>query len=124
MEDIEYAIQHEHFERCIHLRDILQQIDQWTEKQHVVFAPEYEGTVVHVTSLQSFWIIIIVKIFGGKITDVIRTKKKKDEWSINQIQSSLELDFGEELLEQQASQDGSVYYTTSSLKTLKKSDRK
>ena len=75
MRDIDEAIQKEHFERCINLKNILQQVDTRSEKQHVVFAPQYAGTIVSLTSLENYWIIILVKIFEGKITDVIREKK-------------------------------------------------
>lgn len=37
----------------------------------------------------------MIKIFEGKITDVIREKKPKDEWSLNQIKASLEVDLKE-----------------------------
>ena len=35
------AISKEHFEWCASLRDILTQVDKWTEKQHVVLDPSY-----------------------------------------------------------------------------------
>jgi len=35
----------------------------------------------------------MIKIFEGKMTDVIREKKSKDERSYNQMKASLEADF-------------------------------
>ncbi len=75
------------------LRDILQQIDTWTEKQHVVLDPNYTGMIVRITSLEQYWVIVMIKIFEGKMTDVIREKKSKDERSYNQMKASLEADF-------------------------------
>jgi excinuclease UvrABC nuclease subunit len=94
-EDIHEAIKKEHFERCARLRDILNQVDARSEKQHVVLDPNYSGLIVRITPLQNFWVIILVKIFEGKMTDVIREKKSKEERSFNQMKASLEADFGE-----------------------------
>lgn len=94
-EDIHEAIKKEHFERCASLRDILNQVDARSEKQHVVLDLNYSGLIVRITPLQNFWVIILVKIFEGKMTDVIREKKSKEERSFNQMKASLEADFGE-----------------------------
>jgi len=94
-EDIHEAIKKQHFERCASLRDILNQVDARSEKQHVVLDPNYSGLIVRITPLQNFWVIILVKIFEGKMTDVIREKKSKEERSFNQMKASLEADFGE-----------------------------
>jgi len=94
-DDIHEAIKKEHFERCARLRDILNQVDARSEKQHVVLDPNYSGLIVRITPLQNFWVIILVKIFEGKMTDVIREKKSKEERSLNQMKASLEADFGE-----------------------------
>lgn len=91
--DIKESIEQQHFEWCASLRDILQQIDTWTEKQHVVLDPNYTGMIVRITSLEQYWVIIMIKIFEGKMTDVIREKKSKDERSYNQMKASLEADF-------------------------------
>lgn len=123
MEDIDEAIEKEHFERCINLKNILQQVDTRSEKQHVVFAPKYAGTIVSLTSLENYWIIILVKIFEGKITDVIREKKPLWEWSLNQMKASLELDFKDEFKEQK-NDAGGIILASSSLKTVRKSQWK
>ncbi len=94
-DDIHEAIKKEHFERCARLRDILKQLDARSEKQHVVLDPNYSGLIVRITPLQNFWVIILVKIFEGKMTDVIRERKSKEERSFNQMKASLESDFGE-----------------------------
>lgn len=120
--DIDIAIQKQNFERCINLKNIIQQIDQRTEKQHVVFAPKYQWNIISITPLQNFWIIIIVKIFQWKITDVIREKKKKEERSLNQMQASLEIDLKEDFLLEKQINNTLLY--SKSLNTLKKSDRK
>ena len=91
--DITESIEQQHFEWCASLRDILQQIDTWTEKQHVVLDPNYTGMIVRITSLEQYWVIVMIKIFEGKMTDVIREKKSKDERSYNQMKASLEADF-------------------------------
>lgn len=90
--DIDEAITKEHFERCINLKNILTQVDQRSEKQHVVLSTKYTGSIISISELSNFWVIIVVKIYEGKITDVIREKKPKDEWSLNQMKASLEVD--------------------------------
>lgn len=92
MEDLNHSIQQEHYERCASLRDILKQIDAWTEKQHVVLDPDYNGVIIRITSLQNFWAIILIRIVEGKMTDIIRDKKPKDDRSFNQMKASLEAD--------------------------------
>ena len=94
-DEITVSIAKQHFERCASLRDILSQMDAWSEKQHVVLDPSYSGLIIRITPLQNFWVIILVKIFEGKMTDVIREKKSKEERSLNQMKASLEADFGE-----------------------------
>lgn len=115
-EDIHEAIKKEHFERCASLRDILNQVDARSEKQHVVLDPNYSGLIVRITPLQNFWVIILVKIFEGKMTDVIREKKSKEERSFNQMKASLEADFGE--MNIIGNQDITIKTTTSQQTTL------
>lgn len=91
--DINEAIEKQHFERCINLRNILEQIDQRTEKQHVVLAPQHTGSIIRITAINNFRVIIMIKIFEGKMTDVIREKKSKEDRSLNQMTASLEADF-------------------------------
>ena len=122
MSDIQESIKKEHFERCITLRDILSQIDDRSEKQHVVLDPVHSGTIVRISSTEKFWIIILVKIFEGKMTDVIREKKPKQDRSIEQMISSLESDFGEMTISQAANDTHTLFST--SMKKLKKSDTK
>lgn len=120
-DDINEAITKQHFERCTNLRDILHQLDAWTEKQHVVLDPSYTGMIVRITELQNFWVIILIKIFEWKMTDVIREKKSKEERSLNQMKASLETDFW-------AMNDISSWDTatliSSSMKKIKSSERK
>ena len=92
--DINDAIVKEHFEWCASLRDILTQVDKWTEKQHVVLDPSYTWIMIRITSINSYRVIIMIKIFEWKMTDIIREKKSKDERSLNQMKASLETDFG------------------------------
>ena len=121
--DIDEAITKEHFERCINLKNILIQIDQWTEKQHVVLAPQYAGQIIAIHELDNYWVIIMIKIFEGKITDVIREKKPKDEWSLNQMKASLEVDLKETFIIKEVEQNNTLLYSPS-LKTLRKAQRK
>ena len=143
MNDIDEAISKEHFERCINLKTILTQIDAWTEKQHVVLAPNYSGHIITINELKNYRVIIMIKIFEGKITDVIREKKLKDEWSLNQMKASLEIDLKEVFVMKE--NDSNTWWSviarrndeaihsvwrwttilySSSLKTLRKAQRK
>lgn len=121
-EDIHESIKKEHFERCASLRDILNQVDARSEKQHVVLDPNYSGLIVRITPLQNFWVIILVKIFEGKMTDVIREKKSKEERSFNQMKASLEADFWEMnviMNDNQESNQSTLF--SKSMKKIKKS---
>ena len=120
-DDINEAIKKEHFERCINLRDILNQVDAWTEKQHVVLDPSYTGMIIRITPLQNFWVIIVVKIFEWKMTDVIREKKAKEDRSLNQMKSSLEADFW---IMTDISIWESTTFISASMKKIRSSDRK
>lgn len=124
LKDIENAIDQEHFERCINLKKILHQIDIRTEKQSVVLKPSYTWTIVQFTSLEDFWVIIIIQLYEGKIIDVIREKKKKDERTLNQMISSLEKDLNIELIENTNTSDHNHIYYSSTLKKLLKKERK
>ncbi len=123
-DDINEAIQKQHFERCANLKNILVQIDAWTEKQHVVLAPNYSGMIVRITPLQNFWVIIVVKIFEWKMTDVIREKKPKEEWSLNQMKASLETDFGEMNMMIDNKETNESTFLSKNMKKIKISDRK
>jgi excinuclease UvrABC nuclease subunit len=87
----------------------------------VVLDPSYTGMIVRITELQNFWVIILVKIFEWKMTDVIREKKSKEERSINQMKASLETDFW--AMNDISSWD-TVTFISSSMKKIKSSDRK
>lgn len=123
-DDINEAIQKQHFERCANLKNILVQIDAWTEKQHVVLAPNYSGMIVRITPLQNFWVIIVVKIFEWKMTDVIREKKPKEEWSLNQMKASLETDFGEMNMMIDNKETNESTFLSKNMKKIKIADRK
>ena len=121
--DIHESIQKQHFERCASLKNILNQVDAWTEKQHVVLDPDYTGMIIRITTLQNFWVIVLVKIFEGKMIDVIREKKPKEERSFNQMKASLEADFGEMNITQQgilSTYNDESHYTTLISKHMKK----
>lgn len=81
--------------------------------------------IVRITALQKFRAIIVVKIFEGKMTDVIREKKPKEDRSLNQMKASLESDFGE-MISHSAQNDESSKSTflSKSMKNIKKSERK
>lgn len=120
-DDINEAISKQHFERCASLRDILNQVGARSEKQHVVLDPSYTGMIVRITALQNFWVIVLVKVFEWKMTDVIREKKAKEERSLNQMKASLETDFW--TMNEISSWD-TVTLISSSMKKIKSADRK
>ena len=65
-----------------------------------------------------------MKIFEGKIIDVIRTKKPKDQRSISQMITSLEIDFAIELHHQNNYKAVDHIYYSSTLKHLLQRERK
>lgn len=121
---MEDAIAKQHFERCARLKTLLSHIDQRTERQHVVFAPEYDGVIAVITELQAYRIVIIMRIMEGKIIDIVRKHRRQDEFSQTQIISAIEMEYQQSLsLFEKISSDGLVWYTTPKLKKLKQSDR-
>jgi len=96
--EIQEAIHKENFERAAQLRDILQHVDQHTQKQTVFVNPWLTWYVAKVVSLQNWRVFTIINVYEGKIIDVIRGKQSHTSIGWEWIQSGLEADYGKHLL--------------------------
>ena len=96
--EIQEAIEKEHFERAAQLRDILQHIDQHTQKQSVFVNPWLTWFVAKVVSLQNRRVFTIINVYEWKIIDVIRGKQSHTSIGWEWIQSWLEAEYGKHIL--------------------------
>ncbi len=82
------------FERCAQLRDVYQHIQLRDERyQSVVLTKPRTGKVCWITTLQNFYVVIIVVFADGKIVDVIREKTSTWDKDLTQLQLELEAEF-------------------------------
>jgi excinuclease ABC subunit C len=77
--EIHKAASRQQFERCVQLRDMYRYIETLSEKQEVVFSRPVTGNVIHIEQIHSYWVVIFVKFFEGKIIDIIRERKPIEE---------------------------------------------
>ena len=62
-EQIQQAIQTQHFEYAARLRDILSGISFFTEKQHVVLDAAITGKIMKVRTMESWLVLAVANIF-------------------------------------------------------------
>lgn len=133
-EQIQQAIQTQHFEYAARLRDILSGISFFTEKQHVVLDAAITGKIMKVRTMESWLVLAVANIFEWKIIDTIRLKYKATDTTIHDLLSDFRAEYGDAVLRdyvggsQKISSDGEmdiqekelIYMTTSLKKTGKK----
>jgi hypothetical protein len=67
------------FERCVQLRNIYEYIQTLGQKQEVVFNRPVTGTILSIHQVHTYWVMIFVKFFEGKIIDIIRERIPVEE---------------------------------------------
>lgn len=93
LDEIDSSIQSQNFEWSAKLRDIYNNLDQFTQKQTVIIDAALDGVVAKILSVESKWIYVIVRFQQGKIIDVLRFSDLQEEVDLNQIIQSLSIEF-------------------------------
>ncbi len=93
-QQIEKNIALENFEWCQQLKDIYEYIKSRDQKyQRIVLQNSRSWYIIFVHNYQKKHIIILLNIFEGKIIDVVRESKSKDEKTEDQLILELEHEF-------------------------------
>ncbi len=95
LRQINQCIEQENFERAGKLRDIYQNIDTITQKQSAILSDQHiDGIFFKIIHIWPKRIYVIVVFQKGKIVDILRLQED-DSIDIENITSSIELDFGD-----------------------------
>ncbi len=114
-QQIEDAINKQHFEWAAKLRDILLHINQFTESQTVVLPTSTTGHILQIKSVGNWWIYVVIYLYQGKVIDVIRQKISQNEYDKESLLINLETEYWTFSLENEL-------YLNTNMK-IKKSDR-
>ena len=112
-QEIDQCIVDQNFERAGKLRDVYNNLEQFTQKQTVILAEFISGIVSKIVHIENKRIIIVLHFQNGKLVDVIRTLQNYEDVELNQIISSIEIEFQKELL---GRKNNSQYYFTKEMK--------
>lgn len=82
-------MQTENFERAARLRDMYRAIDEWTEKQQVLLDKPVTGVVYVIKQIESRYVTCLLKLFDGKVVDVVRTKERMHETDVSTLVASV-----------------------------------
>lgn len=119
-QEINQAIEKQHFERCAILRDMftfVQSLD--STYQHIVLNSTQSWYIAHLELCAESRVILIAKITDGKIVDIIRTHLSIDDNTQSNILASLHAEFGCSIQLKQKSD-----YTLSTSESFKKITQK
>lgn len=114
-QEIQLAIDKQHFERAAKLRDMLLHIDKVTEKQRVILDPKLNWYFFKLQRIWSRYVYAITHFFNWKLIDII-TNKQTIEVDSHSILSSFSSDFWQSL----TPLDTNFYSTTNSKKKTQK----
>jgi len=89
------AIEQQHFEWAAKLRDMLLQMEQFTEKQTAVLSQPISGHILQIRDLWSRRVYVVLYFYQGKIIDVIRQKISKDDYEQDSLLAVLRSEYGE-----------------------------
>lgn len=92
-ETIKKAAEKQQYERCAQLRDIYHYIETFGQKQEVVFSRPVDGNIIWIEQIHAYWVVIFVKIFDGKIVDVIRQRIPTEERGLESIIASCKAEY-------------------------------
>lgn len=112
-QEIDQCILDQNFEWAAKLRDVYNNLEQFTQKQTVILAEFISGIVCKIVHIENKWIIVILHFQNGKLVDVIRTLQWYEEADLEQIVASIEIEFQKELISRK---NNSEYYFTKEMK--------
>ena len=92
LQQIEQAIELQHFEWAAKLRDIYLQIEQFVEKQHVELPKNISGYVVEMRQISGQNVFVVLHFFEGRLIDVIRDKISMEEGDFHWMLAGFEME--------------------------------
>lgn len=119
--EINQAIEKQHFERCTILRDMftfVQSLD--STYQHIVLKTTATGYITHLQQCADSRVILLAQLTDGKIVDVIRTHLPVEDNTQSSILASLNWEFWCSFLLKQT--DNYIIITTESCKKITQKD--
>ena len=92
---LDEAVAKEHFKRCAILRDVYQFIQTLDQSyQHIVVKKPLSGYFGTIQAVGTYRIVILLHLVDGKVVDVLREKKRQDEFDLSGLQVSVMTEFG------------------------------
>ena len=95
MQRLEEAVQQQHFEYAANVRDMYTKVDLLTEKQNVVLSRPVTGNIVLIKSIGEWRVCCLIKLYEGKIIDIIRYKQHHNDGEVSSLLSSFQREVGE-----------------------------
>ena len=93
--EIQEHVEKQNFERCAQLRDIYEHIQLRDQRyQSIVLQKPRTGKVWWISTIQKYFVVIIIIFTEGKIVDIIREKSSTSDKDIHQLKLELETEFG------------------------------
>ncbi len=94
MERLEDAVKKQHFEYAAQIRDMYGKVDILTEKQNVVLSRAVTGNIVEIKMIGEWYVCCMVKLFEGKIIDIIRYKQHQNDGDVSSLAVSFNREVG------------------------------
>ena len=95
MQRLEESVQQQHFEYAAKLRDMYTKVDLLTEKQNVVLSRPVTGNIVLIKSIGERRVCCLIKLYEGKIIDIIRYKQHHNDGEVSSLLNSFQREVGE-----------------------------
>lgn len=110
---IEQHSQHNHFERCAKLRDVYQFIETLERSYpQIILKKPVSWYLGKLSETTHYRVIVLLHIVEGKVVDIIREKKHKDDLAADQLVLQVETEFSAHY------DPETTLFTTPSLRTL------
>ncbi len=94
MERLNEAVKKQHFEYAAQIRDMYWKVGQLTEKQNVVLSRPVTWNIVEIKMIGEWRVCCMVKLYEGKIIDIIRYKQHQNDGDISSLAKTFEREFG------------------------------
>lgn len=92
-QDIEHASKQQHFEWAAKLRDVYMHLSLMSQQQTVALSSLKSGIFVDIISTEHRHVRGVLKIYQGKIIDIITGKEAKDEYTITDVYRMVEQEY-------------------------------
>lgn len=95
MERLNEAVKKQHFEYAAQIRDMYGKVWQLTEKQNVVLSRPVTWNIVEMKMIGEWRVCCMVKLYEGKIIDIIRYKQHQNDGDLSSLAKSFDREVGE-----------------------------